>query len=105
RDWRARGGKPEELPPEMRLPPNVEGQGLTTFFAKYVPGQQADVFPAGTGKRLPANPTFEFQLHYQTNGTATTDRPRLGIYFMDGPPERELKVTSALKMGLDIPPG
>jgi len=62
------------------------------------------VFPEGTGKLLPANSTLTFQMHYTTNGVETADRPRLGIYFHDSKPERELMVTTALDTSFVIQP-
>jgi len=65
-----------------------------TYFAKYFPGQLVDPYPSGTGKLLPAKTKLLIELHYTTNGAETTDHPRLGLYFYDHQPERELKVAS-----------
>ncbi|MBA3684411.1 MAG: redoxin domain-containing protein [Planctomycetes bacterium] len=102
-EMKRRGISPEDI--KKRQAGGNRQQGLTTFFASYVPGQQILPFPEGTGKRVPADPTFDFQLHYTTSGAAVVDRPRLGLYFHRQPPARELKVTSAFQMRLDIPPG
>jgi peroxiredoxin len=86
-----------------------------TYFARYFPGTRSseqreggsrrliDAFPEGTGKRLPANAELLFELHYTSVGKPATDRPRLGLYFHDQKPARELKVTSAFtrKVGME----
>ena len=82
-------------------------RGLTSFFASYVPGLEPGFFPPGTGKLLPKNAKLTFQMHYTTNGVAGTDKPRLGLYFVKSAKdkvERELKVTSAFQLKLNIPP-
>jgi peroxiredoxin len=98
--------KGQELPPELkeRLEKQQRQRGLTSFFATYVPGLEPAAYPEGTGRLLRKNETLPYQLHYTTNGTAGTDRPRLGLYFAKKPPERELKITSAFNLRFDIPP-
>jgi peroxiredoxin len=87
-----------------------------TYFARYFPGTRStsqreggsrkllDVFPEGTGKRLPARAELRFELHYTTIGVPATDRPRLGIYFHERPPERELFVTSVFSRKVAMEP-
>jgi peroxiredoxin len=120
-------GEPEELDERLeRLPPerrakvlewlekkgnslNAPPDAMKVFdsraFAWYGPGQGIDEFPAGTGKLMPAKATLAFQLHYVPNGVATTDRPRVGLYFHESKPPRELKVTTAANTGFVLPPG
>ncbi len=69
------------------------GQG--GFFAGYVPGLAQTWFPEGTGKRLRANSTLTFQIHYTTTGTAETDETQIGFYYAATPPARELQTRSA----------
>lgn len=102
------GLKGQPLPPELKARLEKRPRGLTTFFASYVPGLEPRPFPAGTGKLLAKDAKLTFQMHYTTNGTAGSDRPRLGLYFAKAAkdkPERELKVTSAFQLRLNIPPG
>jgi hypothetical protein len=98
--------KGQPLPPELKKRLETGPRGLTSFFASYVPGQQVVPFPEGTGKLLKKGTVLTFQLHYTTNGIAGSDRPRLGLYFAKGKdqPQREVKVTSAFQLRLDIPP-
>lgn len=99
--------KGQPLPPELKARLDKAPRGLTSFFASYVPGLDPAPFPEGTGKLLKKGATLNFQFHYTTNGIAGTDKPKFGLYFAKGKkdqPERELKVTSAFKLRLDIPP-
>ncbi|NOT29791.1 MAG: redoxin domain-containing protein [Planctomycetes bacterium] len=116
--WLAEHGEEEdaELPPEWRERLARRAFIGRTYFARYFPGTRSaeqreggkrrllDTFPAGTGKRLPANAELLFELHYTSVGKPTTDRPRLGIYFHDAKPERELKVTSAFTLEVGLEP-
>lgn len=100
------GGSADQPPKEvLEYFKKLAFHGIYTFFSKYVPGEGIDAFPEGTGKFLPANPVLAFQMHYTTNGAATTDRPRLGIYFYDEKPPKELEVTTALNTSFVIEPG
>ncbi|MBA3698960.1 MAG: redoxin domain-containing protein [Planctomycetes bacterium] len=99
--------KGQPLPPELKARLDKGPRGLTSFFASYVPGLDPAPFPEGTGKLLKKGTTLSFQFHYTTNGTAGTDKPKFGLYFAKtkkDQPERELKVTSAFQLRLDIPP-
>ncbi len=100
------GGTPENPPPAALEHFRKEAfQGINAYFSKYVPGEGVERFPAGTGKLLPAHAKLAFQMHYTTNGVATSDKPRLGIYFHAEAPERELKVTSANNFRFVLPAG
>jgi len=64
-----------------------EGQG---GLRGYVPGMVSQHFPEDTGVYLPADSTIEFQMHYTTNGKATVDESKLGIWVYDQPPEHRV---------------
>ncbi len=80
--------------------------GERGFLVGYVPGSQAEQFPEGMAKRIPANSEIVFQVHYTPIGTEQTDLSQLGIVFAD-PQEitHEVKTTSAVQNKLRIPPG
>lgn len=81
-------------------------EGARGFLVGYVPGSQAEQFPEGMAKRIPANSELIFQVHYTPIGTEQTDLSQLGIVFAD--PEEvklEVKTTSAVQPRLRIPPG
>ncbi|MGB4247898.1 MAG: hypothetical protein WBJ75_09285 [Pseudohongiellaceae bacterium] len=71
----------------------------------FVPGNETYVYPEGTGVLVPAGTTFHSQMHYTTYGRETTDQTRIGLYFMDEPPEFNLQHYAILNLELEIPPG
>lgn len=82
----------------------IQGAGLNGYFAGYVPGINASAFPEGTGKLIRRNPTLTVQMHYQTNGRATTDQTQLGLYFHSTPPNKEYRTTAASTTSINISP-
>lgn len=88
------------LPKGQRI--GGEAQG---FFAAYVPGNSALSYPDGYAKKLPKGANLVFQLHYTPNGTATTDRTKLGLIFATEPPRHEVRVTGIANPGFTIPRG
>jgi hypothetical protein len=75
-----------------------------TGIATYVPGHIDRPFPDGTGIQLAANAPLTFNIHYTANGTATTDKPELGLYYASTPPARTLKYAAPLNFFFSIPP-
>jgi hypothetical protein len=55
----------------------------------YVPGRASEDYrPYNAGKLIRAGTDIVFQVHYTPNGTAVTDRPRIGFTVSRRPPER-----------------
>jgi hypothetical protein len=79
--------------------------GLDGYFAGLVPGQGHVVFPRGVAKFIPKNALLIFQIHYTPNGTATQDRPKIGMTFAPGRPEHELTTRGVFNTRFRIPPG
>jgi peroxiredoxin len=79
--------------------------GLNGFFAAYVPGSNAVVFPEGFAKPLPAGARLRFEIHYTPNGEATHDQVRLGVMFAKEPPRHVVRVAGISNIGLKIPAG
>ena len=79
--------------------------GLTGYFAGYVPGLDATLFPASTGKLLPKNTPLTFQMHYISIGKQQTDRTEIGLYLLKGPPARKLQTKAVFDIFFRIPPG
>lgn len=75
------------------------------FFAAYVPGNSYQIFAEGFGKKIPAGSRVSFQMHYTPNGTATTDRTRLGLLFASAAPRHAIHVTGLANPRLRIPAG
>jgi peroxiredoxin len=91
-------------PPQRRArQPNWKGGG-NSYFAAYAPGYNVEPFPYDTGQLLPKGSVLQFQLHYNAVGHATSDSPRLALYFHKRPPTRELVVESAHNTNFRIPP-
>ncbi len=93
----------------VRVHPPGKGQRTTGdgtgYWAAYVPGNSGTRYPAGFARKLPAGSRVSFQIHYTPNGTATTDRIRLGLHFARTPPSQEVKTLPIAHMKLLIPPG
>lgn len=91
------------LLPGQRLTEDLEG--VAGFFAGYVPGNDAQVFPPGFAKMLPKGSRLRFQIHYTPNGEATTDQVKIGIRFAKRVPDHEVKTAAIAELRLRIPPG
>jgi hypothetical protein len=83
----------------------LHGGGLQGYFTGLVPGETTSTFEDGFGKLLPAGETLIFQLHYTTNGKATTDQTELGFVFYDERPAREIHTQAAATTDFMIPAG
>lgn len=79
--------------------------GVSGYFAATVPGQGHFVYPEGHAKKLPAGTDLLFQIHYQPNGRAARDRPRIGLRFAPTPPAHEVRTRGVYDMKFKIPPG
>jgi mono/diheme cytochrome c family protein len=75
------------------------------FWGEYVPGQNTLVYPVGFAKKLPRGARLRFQMHYTPNGTATTDRTRVGVIYAREPPRHEVRVAGIVNARISIPPG
>jgi hypothetical protein len=98
-------------PQHSRLPRRPGGNrqaqrlGPRTLLATYAPGTDPQVFRPGTALRLPPGATIELQMHYTANGTAGTDRTRVGMIFADEPPAHEIRASQFLNAQFTIPAG
>jgi hypothetical protein len=73
-----------------------EGGGRE-MLAKYNPGLDGQNFTIGeAAKFIPAGSDIYFETHYTTNGTATTDRSKVGIVLAKNPPNRRFFTSGAL---------
>jgi hypothetical protein len=99
---------PDAQPGVAFVPPRgSRGGALSAGLGSYVPGQVV-VAPAGSPRRatlLKAGSDIVFQLHYTPNGTATTDKTRIGIVFAKEPPATRLVGGNSAVMKLAIPAG
>jgi len=65
----------------------AQGEGQQNMdnatISAYVPGGDPDYYDENTGGLLKAGSVVNLQLHYTPDGTARTDRARIGLYFHD----------------------
>ena len=71
----------------------------------FAPGLPPGVLPSGQAKLVKAGSDFVFQLHYTANGTAGTDRSRIGIVFAKEPPKERVYTAAATNDKFEIPAG
>jgi hypothetical protein len=71
--------------------------------ADYVPGAEPLQIPPESGILLRKGAKFGFQAHYTTNGKAATDVTRMGLYFMDAPPEYRYRAAVMANPTISIP--
>ena len=75
------------------------------FFAAYVPGTSAMIFPENYGKRLTKGSRLRFQIHYTPNGQKTTDQLEIGLLKAVRKPAHEIKVIGISNPNIKIPAG
>jgi hypothetical protein len=94
---------PRNEPRGLRPPQN---SGLPTrLLATYAPGTEPQIFPEGTAVRLPPGGILHLQVHYTANGTAGTDRSKVGMTFVTEPPAEEIRPTQFVNGRFTIPAG
>lgn len=84
---------------------NASRGGSRTNFGGYAPGREHIELGDDAGILLSEDMRLMIQLHYTTMGRATADRTRLGLYFRESPPQRELVRTAIMNGDFEIPPG
>jgi hypothetical protein len=71
----------------------------------FAPGLPPGILPAGQAKLVKAGSDFVLQMHYTANGTAGTDRSRIGLVFAKEPPKERVFTAAATNDKFVIPPG
>ena len=97
-----------QIPRGERVPGNrpPRDTGMPSrLLATYAPGTDAQVFPAGTALRLAPGGTLHLQVHYTANGTAGTDRSKVGLIFAKEPPAEEIRPAQFINAVFTIPAG
>jgi hypothetical protein len=86
--------------------PIKEGAVLgPTNIGGVTPNKPGLVFPEGVARHLTGKSDMILQMHYTTNGTAATDRTKVGIIFAKKPPQRQAAGGLALNPRFVIPAG
>lgn len=93
------------VPTDAESKSGIPGRDQYELLASYVPGLQPWRARPGAAKLVKAGSDIVLELHYVTNGTATTDKTSFGLIFYKGQPERrELTLTTA-NADFEIPAG
>ncbi|MBS1851670.1 MAG: thiol-disulfide isomerase [Acidobacteria bacterium] len=71
----------------------------------YAPGSSPDEWPEGMAKFVPAGSDIVFQMHYTTNGKATSDQTGIGLVFAKETPQQRVMTLQLNQHGFLIPPG
>ena len=71
-------------------------------FRGYAPGINSNPFPDNSGIFLPADVTFEFQVHYTPVGRATIDSTKMGILVSEKKPENEIFTNTMINTKIKI---
>ncbi|MGH7501948.1 MAG: redoxin domain-containing protein [Longimicrobiales bacterium] len=82
-------------------PDDEEGEWL----GGTAPGVPPQVYPQGSGKKLPKDAWLMFELHYTPNGTAATDQSRVALEFADSRPDRVVETSFVATTEFEIPAG
>jgi hypothetical protein len=83
---------------------NSFAQG-TEMIGDYVPNGDPFVAGPGQARLVRAGSHLLFQMHYTTNGRATTDRTRVGIVFAKQAPKERIVNDAVANVSIRIPPG
>ena len=69
------------------------------------PNKPGVIFDPGVGRMLNGNSDIVLQMHYTTNGKATTDRTQVGLRFLKEPPSMVQRGGSVIQPRFVIPAG
>jgi hypothetical protein len=85
-------------------PDDLISDSNADYISVYVPGELSDSFADDTGFLLGAGHDLAIKLRYLTSGRPTVDRTRIGLYFHDETPARQLQTIALENPDLQIPP-
>lgn len=100
-----------EKPGEFFVAPKPKDDKVDTaalpsdFLVGYAPGQPPERMPPGEAKLIKAGSDIVFEIHYTTNGVASTDQSKFGLVFAKEPPKKRVLTLSATNGTFAIPPG
>ncbi len=82
------------------------GGGGSMLLSAYAPGRNADVYPSGTAKKIPAGSNLIFQMHYsKTTGKPEKDRTSMALVFAKQPVEKMVETLLVVNDLFAIPAG
>ncbi len=76
-----------------------------SWLGAWAAGMEPMTFPEGTGRLIRAGSTIIADMHYHPGDEAATDQTRIGLYFHDAEPEKELVNLWVQNAGFKIPAG
>ncbi len=80
--------------------------GSWGMLGSYLPGREADVYPEGTARRIPAGSKLVFNLHYaHTTGKPEVDETSVGLIFAKEPPKQAAKRVDLSNFFFRLPAG
>ncbi len=102
--------KPEQPVVDDGCDPAGGGRGGgESLLTGYAPGRNADFFPAGVVRKIPAGSVIRFQLHYSNqtlkNNSEEKDRSMVGLVFAKEPPQKLMTTNSVGNLFFKIPAG
>ena len=84
----------------------VGGRNNSDVLSVYAPGREADVWPSGTAKKIPAGSNIVLQMHYaKKRGIVEKDRTSVAITFAKAPVEKMVGTRSIINQLFAIPAG
>jgi mono/diheme cytochrome c family protein len=82
------------------------GGGNTALLSAYAPGRNADVYPNGTAKLIPAGSNLIFQMHYaKTTGSPESDRTSIAFSFAKQPVQKQIETLLVVNNLFAVPAG
>ncbi len=85
---------------------NSGGGGAPPLLSAYAPGRNADVYPLGTAKMIPAGSNLIFQMHYSKNtGKPESDQTSIALSFAKQPVEKIVETMLIINNKFAIPAG
>jgi hypothetical protein len=84
----------------------VGGKNNSDVLSVYAPGREADIWPPGTARKIPAGSNIVLQMHYaKKRGVVEKDRTSVAIIFAKAPVEKMVGTRSIINQMFAIPAG
>jgi peroxiredoxin len=79
--------------------------GQDEMFAGWAPGSTQGWLPKDSGKFLPKQARFDFEVHYTSNGQTQTDQTEIGLYLLHEKPATRFEALPVVNTAFEIKPG
>lgn len=79
--------------------------GQPEMYVGWAPGSTQRPFPDGSGKHLPRDARFDFELHYTTCGSPQVDTTEIGLYLAKERPASRFESVPVVDYRFEIRPG